>query len=52
MYIFEVVTFFSCLLVIQSSQLILINKFHDFDEAVFLRMPIITKLFKSDEIMQ
>ena len=49
MYIFEIVTFFSCLVVIQSIQFsvaVRIYKIHVSDEAIFLltnRMPMVTK---------
>ena len=52
MYIFEVVTFFSCLVVIQSTQFFSVSTFykiHVFDEPFFLltiRMLMITKLFR------
>ena len=51
-YIFEVVTFFSFVLVIQSTQFLVvvyIYKISVFDEAFFhliIRMPMITKLFR------
>ena len=52
MHIFDVVTFFSRLVVIQSThflEAVLIYKIHIFDEAFFLlfiRMPMTTKIFR------